>query len=165
MPGAFVVFLRDSIKRVIVIGMRLPRVALINDAGELDAICKTHTVIQLWVGFRSIRFTFITILGTVTHSPGRKLIGAYVWRVVSSGKQIDRITHRCKIFTENYKKMASRDDQEICGGVLKDLVKMARHTTKLGMTSIFRGIYNDEQCQCEPSPTLQCCANLPLHQS
>ena len=66
--------MRDSIKRVIIIGMMLPGVALINDEGKLDAICETHTSIQLWVRFRSVRFTLIAIFGTVTYFPDRKSV-------------------------------------------------------------------------------------------
>ena len=46
--------------------------------------------------------------------------------------------------------MASRDNQEIGGGVLADLVEKARHTADTGKTptTMFRGIHNDEQDQC-----------------
>ena len=45
--------------------------------------------------------------------------------------------------------MASRDNQEIRGGVLEDLVEKVRHTanTKTSITT-FRGIHDDEQDQC-----------------
>ena len=43
--------------------------------------------------------------------------------------------------------MASRENQEIGGGVLKDLVEKARHTVDTDMTSAFRGIYDDKQGQ------------------
>ena len=66
---------------------------------------------------------------------------------MSGGTQTDRITHRCKKFAESYKKMASREDQEICGAVSKDLVKKTRHTVGSGTTSMFRGIYDDKQGQ------------------
>ena len=47
--GDFAVFLRDSIKREIIIGMTLPRVALINDVGGLDTVCETYIATTLRV--------------------------------------------------------------------------------------------------------------------
>ena len=43
--------------------------------------------------------------------------------------------------------MASRENQEIGGGVLKDLVEKARHTVNTDTTSAFRGICDDKQGQ------------------
>ena len=40
--GVFAVFLRDSISRVIISGMTLPRVALADDVGGFDATRRTH---------------------------------------------------------------------------------------------------------------------------
>ena len=67
---------------------------------------------------------------------------------MSSGTQIDGvITHRCKNFEEEYKKVASGENQEIDGGVLEDLVEKPRYTFDTGTTSIvmFRRIYDDKQ--------------------
>ena len=69
---------------------------------------------------------------------------------MSSGTQIDRaITHRCKKFEEEQKKVAGEENQEIDGGVMEDLVEKARRTVNTGMTSIvtFRGKYDDKQGQ------------------
>ena len=59
------------------------------------------------------------------------------------------ITHRCKNFKEEKKKVASGENQEIDGGVLENLVEKPRHTANMGTTSvmIFHGIYDDEQGQ------------------
>ena len=59
------------------------------------------------------------------------------------------IIHRCKDFEEKKEKVASGENQEICGGVLEDLVEKARHTANTGKTSIttYCGIRNDEQGQ------------------
>ena len=95
--GVFAVFLSDSISRVIISGMTLPGITLINDVGGFDAICTTHTAIQLWVRFRSVRFTFIVISGTVTYTPGRSLIGTYVWLVVSSETKLAGLLTGAKI--------------------------------------------------------------------
>ena len=70
----FAAFLRDSIKRVAIIGMMLFGIALVNDVEGHDAIRQTYNIIPLQVGSRSIRFTFIAIFGTETYSPGRGLI-------------------------------------------------------------------------------------------
>ena len=45
--------------------------------------------------------------------------------------------------------MASEENQEIDGGILKDLVEKAWNTVNTGMTSIvmFRRIYDDKQGQ------------------
>jgi hypothetical protein len=86
----------------------------------------------------------------VTYSPGRRLIETYVWLVVSGGTQTNRvIAHRCQNFEENKKKVTGKENQEIHGGVLEDLVENARHTANTGETSsmTFRGIYNDKQGQ------------------
>ena len=61
-----------------------------------------------------------------------------------SGVQIDAvITHGRK------KKAASGENQEICGGVLKDVVEKPWRTVNTGTTTIvtFRGIYNGKQGQ------------------
>ena len=59
------------------------------------------------------------------------------------------IAHRRENFKENKKKVAGRENHEIRGGILEDLVEKVRHTTNTGKTSImtFRGIYDDEQGQ------------------
>ena len=139
--------MRDSINRLIISGMILSGVVPINNMCGLDAMCKTHTIIPLWVKSCSIRFTSTAIFGTATYSPGRGLIGTYVWLVVRGGTHIDRITHRCKKFAKNQKKVASKENQEIPSGVLKDLVEKARHTPHTGKTSImtFCGIHDDKQ--------------------
>ena len=43
--------------------------------------------------------------------------------------------------------MASGENQEIGGGVLKDLVEKARHTFNTDTTSSFCGIYDNKQGQ------------------
>ena len=68
---------------------------------------------------------------------------------MSGGAQVNKSAHRCKNFEEKKKHVASRENQEICGGVLTDLVEKARYTTNRGKTSstTFRGIYDDKQGQ------------------
>ena len=63
--------------------------------------------------------------------------------------QIDgAITHGCKNLEEKKEKVASGEDQEICGGVLADFVEKARDTATTGKISMaFRGIYDDKQGQ------------------
>ena len=78
MLGEFAAFLRDSIKRVAIIGMMLSRIALVNDVEGHDAIRETYNITTLRVRLSSVRLTFTAIFGTETHSPGRWLIGAYV---------------------------------------------------------------------------------------
>ena len=59
------------------------------------------------------------------------------------------ITYGGKNLEEKKKEVASRDDQEIRGGVLEDLVKKALRTTNTGKTSTltFRGINDDKHGQ------------------
>ena len=65
---------------------------------------------------------------------------------MSGGAYIDRITHGCKNFEEKENDVASRESQEICGGVLEDFAEKARYTTTPGKTSItFRSIYDEKQ--------------------
>ena len=69
---------------------------------------------------------------------------------MSDGAKIYKpITHRCENFEENKKKVAGKENHEIRGGVLEDLVEKVRYTTNTGKTSIvtFHGIYDDEQGQ------------------
>ena len=63
--------------------------------------------------------------------------------------QIDgAITHGCTNLEEKKEKVASGEDQEICGGVLTDLLEKARHTATTGKISMtFRRIYDDKQGQ------------------
>ena len=68
---------------------------------------------------------------------------------MSGGTQISTvITHGCKNFEEKKEKVTSRENQEIRGGALEDLVDNARRTTTAGKASImFRGIYDEKQGQ------------------
>ena len=86
-----------------------------------------------------------------TYSPGRRLIDSYPYLVVRGvGTRIDRtITHGCEDFEEKKKSVTGRENQEVRGSVLADLVEKARDTTNTGKTSIttFHGIYDDKQGQ------------------
>ena len=66
---------------------------------------------------------------------------------MSGGTKINTvITYGCKNFEEKSNKVASSENQEICGGVLEDLAEKARYTTDTGRTSMaFRGIHDDQQ--------------------
>ena len=73
-----------------------------------------------------------------------------MWFVVSGGIQIDTaIAHGCKKFEEKKNNVTGRENQEIHGGVLADLVEKAWHTANTGKASIvvFRVIYDDKQGQ------------------
>ena len=83
MSGVFAVFLRDSIKRVIITGIILPRIALAGVVGGIDTVRRTHAPTQLWVRSHSIRFATSAIIGTVTYVAGMRLIVGYAWPVVS----------------------------------------------------------------------------------
>ena len=100
--------------------MMLPVAALDNDAGGLDTARKTHIATRLWVRSRSVRFSASATFRMTTYSPGRRLIGTYARFVMNGRMQIEEITHRCKNFAKNRKNVASRENQEICGGVSKD---------------------------------------------
>ena len=148
--GACPAFLRDSIKRVIISGVILPGVALAGDAGRLDTTLKTHNNTPLWVRSRSVRFGPSMIAGTATYSTGSCLIETYAWLVVSGVTHIDRvITHGRKNLEEKKENVASSENQEICGGVLADLLEKVRDTATTDKTSIttFQGIYDDNQGQ------------------
>ena len=141
--------MRDIIKRLTISGMILPGVALDNklmgsihmqDSHCHPAMCK--------IAFRQIRLCWD--IWDATYSPGRRLIRAYVWLVVNGGTQINRvITHGRKNIEEKKKKVASRENQEIRGGIMEDLVKKARRTINTGMASsmTFRGICDNKQGQ------------------
>ena len=101
----------------------------------------------LWVRSRSVRFGSSAIVGTATYSTGACLIEAYVLLSVSGGTQINAvITHGCQNLEEKKNQMASRKNQEICGGILADLVEKVRHTAVTGKIPMtFRRIYDDKQ--------------------
>ena len=135
---------------MIISGIILPGVALASDACGLDTTRKTHIWTPLWVRSRSVSFGSSAIAGTATYSTGSCLIEACVWPAVSGGTQIDRvITHGCKNLEEKKKNVASTENQEICGGVLTDLLEKVRDTATTDEISItaFQGIYDDKQCQ------------------
>ena len=54
--------------------------------------------------------------------------------VVSGGARADKIAHRCKNFEEKKKDVVSRENQEIRGGIMADLLETARYTANTGKT-------------------------------
>ena len=115
---------------------------LADDVGGPDTTRRTH-IATLWVGSRSVSFGSFLIVGTTTYSPGRYLIQTCARLAMNGGTQINTvITHGCKDLEEEKEKVASRQNQEVHGGVLAGLAKKARHATNTGKTPTvtFRGI-------------------------
>ena len=92
--GVFAAFLRDSIKRVAISGMTLPGVALVDDVGGFNTVCKTHTDIMLFkVTFHQIHLHRNIWDGNLRPRKTPKRSLRYL--VVSGGTRIDRaITYR-----------------------------------------------------------------------
>lgn len=75
----------------------------------------------------------------MTYTEGRSCIGSCVRLLVSGGARIGPvITHRREEFEENYQKVTGEENQEICGGIVNDIVEEARHTVGTHNTSMSR---------------------------
>ena len=65
---------------------------------------------------------------------------------MSGGSQIESATtHGCEQFKENKNKVTSKENHEISGGVLKDLIKKARPPDSKRAASTLRGDYDEHK--------------------
>lgn len=82
----------------------------------------------------------------VPYLAGRSWIGSWVQLIMGGGTHINKVaTHRCKKFKENHKKFAGEYRQEIRGGILKNPVEEARHTSNIYRASISYIVYDEEE--------------------